>query len=108
MPAAPRSAAPVLIVTMPALPDAVVPVYSCMSPLEPADTALAVSRDSRPLEDDWPAPVTTTNAPPTADVSTVDPAERTTSPPVPLFVVPTTRLMEPARPADTEPDAINT
>ena len=117
-PAAPLTAAPVLmrtspdrpsllspvpVIRVPDAPDAVVPVNSVMLPLEPADTASADRIDTAPLEDEPPAPDETVTEPPRANRSVVRPDDSTNAPPIPDVELPTTMLTPPARPLDDRP-----
>ncbi len=53
--------------SVPESPDPVVPLLNTMSPLTPADTALALRIVTAPEEDDTPDPDTTLTTPPTFD-----------------------------------------
>ena len=63
-PAAPAALTPVATVTLPDLPDAVVPLLNNKEPLTPEVNALAVRMDTEPDVDTFPAPLTTLIPPP--------------------------------------------
>jgi len=88
-PPRPPDADPDPTYTVPELPLDDEPVLTTIIPLTPDVPALLVLKRRDPLLVDDPNPVITDSRPPLARVET--PAERTSSPPVPLFPDPTAK-----------------
>jgi hypothetical protein len=99
---------PEAMVTAPLAPDEVVPLLSTRLPLLPTDSEFAVRTVIEPEEDTDPPPLRTDTLPPTPSVDVVSPAAMATRPPVPLFVVPTKREIDPALPLVALPLASTT
>jgi hypothetical protein len=76
----------------------VLPLLNTIDPLTPTETAFADRTVIPPEEDNDPAPLTISTAPPTLELDAVEPANMNTSPPAPLLVDPTEMEIEPARP----------
>jgi hypothetical protein len=94
---------PVMTVSAPESPLAVVPVDINMCPLVLNSAALAVLIVIPPDDDD-PAPVMMVTDPPER-AADVEPARSMTEPPVPEFELPTTKLTGPAAPPVVKPEA---
>jgi len=88
---------------LPESPTRVVPELRISEPDAPTDTAFALRIVTAPLDDTVPDPLTTLTAPPTFPDDVVSPARIATSPPSPLFVVPTLTLIDPASPFTATP-----
>jgi hypothetical protein len=80
-----------------------VPLLNTIAPLSPFDAAFAVRSVIEPDDDTEPAPLDTCTRPPVLLDDVVEPAYTYTSPPTPLFVVPTATEIEPARPELASP-----
>jgi hypothetical protein len=103
LPARPPLASLVWTTSTPVDPDTVVPLARCTAPDIPTAIALALRIVTAPLDDTVPDPLTTLTAPPTFPDDVVSPARTATSPPSPLFVVPTLTLIDPASPLTADP-----
>ena len=81
-----------------------VPVLNTNRPLTPAVPAFAVLSNNAPLVVIDPYPLTTDTRPPDAAADVDVPADRISSPPVPLLPDPTVTYTDPPRPVVAEPD----
>ena len=80
------------------------PVLSTNRPLTPAVPAFAVLINNAPLVVADPYPLTNDTRPPDAVANDDVPADRISSPPVPLLPDPTVTYTDPPRPDVADPD----
>ena len=83
-----------------------VPVLNTNRPLTPAVPAFAVLINSAPLVVNDPYPLTRDTRPPDAEADVDVPADRISSPPVPLLPDPTVTYTDPPRPNVAVPEPI--
>ena len=91
-------AEPDAIVTLPELPQLLVPELKTMRPVSPVLAVLAVDIVIMPEEDDAAAPLRILIEPPEAVLDDVVPADSLNTPPSPLLVDPIVTEIEPAFP----------
>ena len=102
-PLTPDTELPLPTHTDPVVPTLPVPLLNTSDPLTPDVIAFADRMRTAPDDDTDPAPLTTLTTPPTLDDDVVDPPNTYTSPPAPLFVLPTTTDTDPADPDVADP-----